>query len=269
MQKAGRTTERGLVILLLDRMRSRMSRGLGIRSLVGVGFAALLVACSLTRDLDYLGKGNGSDGGGGPSPVEVKDASAPPAIDAATNPCPFGNVIRPKEVIADYAVPLTTPDSPQAIACDSGNVLDEDGKTANLDRQSAAEFKGKAAIAQQDVAGCVAVRFDDAVSLRTISVKLGPVADGCGASPCTPNDPENGCGSNAGRQALVFAGPTLNDLHVLAHPRDLPDALITITAATADNATIVDAHYVVVCRGGTISVARDDIGVDAIWAHCP
>ena len=45
--------------------------------------------------------------------------------------------------------------------------------------------------------------------------------------------------------------------------------VFAMTAAAADYAAVVnaDAHFVVVCRGGSGS-GRDDVGVDSVSASC-
>lgn len=230
-------------------------------------------ACSFTRDLDYLSKGD--DAGAAPidgAPEPEASARVEAGTDAAdaANACPFGPRIKPVEVVMGFMAPSVGGD-PQAVACDVGNVLEEDGKTANLDRQRDANFKGKASLGGVGVAGCVLVRFDDAVPLAdlTVTVKLGPIGDGCGVSPCTVDDGDGqNCGTPEGRQAFVFAGATPTTLTPLANPKYTADDLQTY-AMPPQNKPPAGSHYVAVCRGATVSVKRDDVAVDAIWATCP
>lgn len=243
-------------------------------AVLGLASFVALAACTFTRNLDYLQKGDRT----APPAEEQEDAATPPAKpkDSGSvvegpdaNPCPMGNRFRPVEVIQDFTAPSAGGD-PQALACEVDNVLDEDGKTANLDRQSDPSFKGKATLGGVGVAGCVLVRFDDAVPLEnlTVVVKLGPIGDGCGVSPCAVTDDGDGqtCGTPEGRQAFLFAGATLDTMSQLANPKYTADDLLPYVSP---NKAPSGSHFVAVCRGATVSVKRDDVAVDAIWATCP
>jgi hypothetical protein len=234
----------------------RKRTGTARRAAVTVAFLVPLglglVACTFVQDLAYLQRG-GAEGG-------LDEASAPngdaaDAGDVSTSTCPPQGRVRPVRFF-DY-VPQVI-DGGQALTCNLGAVLEEDGNLAKLDRtRNGAD--GRGVLRGYEIAGCVGVEFDASTVLTNIVVRLGPVADGCGVTPC---DPDGGCNSALGLQAYVFAGPTLAELDFVSNPK-----YGTILETRKDQVPS-NTHVVVVCRGGNVSVTRDDVGVDAIWSDC-
>jgi hypothetical protein len=219
-----------------------------------MGALGALAACTFTRDLDYLTRG--ADDGGVHVDVGIEPGDA--GVDGPV--CPPEGRIRPLRSF-DYVPPLPDGEAPQALTCDRENILDEDGKLAMLDRTENGTV-GRGRLKGYEIAGCVGVEFEPNVPVTNVGLRLGPVPDGCRASPC---DPDGGCSSTPGLQAYLFAGTTRDELEFVANPKlagilesqrfDIPPPL-------------KDLHVVVVCRHGNVSVARDDVGVDAVWTEC-
>ncbi len=247
-------------------MRGHRRGRAGGAAVVSVACAAtfVLAACSFVRDLEYLSDNLAVDAG--TDALAVEDRTAPPTPEAAIPPgpvCDAGTVFRPTGFFP-FQAPGVAGETPQALACNQENVIEDDGMLANLDRTTNGTA-GRTTLAGLLVAGCVGVRFDESVKLTNVAMRIGRVADGCGVSPCLEGA-DDGCSTDPGLQALLFAGPNENELRNVSnfkfgmqlevHRERLPE-------------TFAGAHVLVVCRSGNVSVTRDDVGVDAIWAECP
>lgn len=209
-----------------------------------------VVACTFVQDLSYLQRG-GAEGGLDDAPAPNGDAGG----DVSTSMCPPQGRVRPVRFF-DY-VPQVI-DGGQALTCNLDAVLEEDGNLAKLDRtRNGAD--GRGVLRGYEIAGCVGVEFDKTAVLTNIVMRLGPVPDACGVTPC---DPDGGCNSALGLQAYVFAGPSVTELDFVSNPK-----YGTMLERHKDQVP-PSTHVAVVCRGGNVSVTRDDVGVDAIWSDC-
>jgi hypothetical protein len=221
------------------------------------------VACTFLSDLNYLSDGVDAeiseDGGGGgdSSPRVISDVGvSTPGRDAETaDAC---TETRTKPIKATIFEPMGIPgETPQGLACNPENAIEEDNVMANLDRTGNGDI-GKVVLRGKEVAGCVAVDFAPEVSLETFVVRLGPVPDGCGVSPCD----DAGCNTSTGWQAHVFAGPNVSELEYVG----LVKFSFTPEGFRLHTAAALKAHVIVVCRHGNVSATRDDVGLDAVYA---
>ena len=189
--------------------------------------------CSTTVVKNGASSGEGADGPGRRESV----------------PCKSGDTTLPIEAFD------INPDEATGKACNVGNLLDEGGSFAAIDWPGG----GTHEIAGRAVTGCVAAEFSDGVTLSSLSMKMRPVANGCGHA-CTPGD--DGCGS--GWKLSVFAGPSLEKL----------DFLQVLSLTTADffeyRIAVYErfkAKFVASCREPT-PAAGDDIAIDSIYGFC-
>jgi len=189
--------------------------------------------CSTTVVKNGASSGEGADGPGRRESV----------------PCKSGDTTLPIEAFD------INPDEATGKACNVGNLLDEGGSFAAIDWPGG----GTHEIAGRAVTGCVAAEFSDGVTLSSLSMKMRPVANGCGHA-CTPGD--DGCGS--GWKLSVFAGPSLEKL----------DFLQVLSLTTADffeyRIAVYErfkAKFVAICREPT-PAAGDDIAIDSIYGFC-
>jgi hypothetical protein len=237
-------------------MRSRLAAA----GAIAAGWLGL-ASCTFVSDLGYLGdavdggRAVTTDGGADPPRVDGGDPA-----DGGVDACAPGTRILPVRASA-FVPELLDGEAPQAHTCDLERVLVEDDALAGLDRTVNGTV-GRGRLKGEDVAGCVAVEFDQDIASAQIAVKLGRVPDACGVSPC---DPDGGCNTNTGLQALIYAGPSVRELELVGNPK-YGAVIETLRPRLPD--IIRSVNVVLVCRHGNVSVTRDDVGVDAVWAEC-
>lgn len=151
----------------------------------------------------------------------------------------------------------TTPGTEaEGLACDVGNVLDEDDNLTGLARPGAA----KGALLGKEVNGCVGVKFGNGNTISSLIMRMRPLSGMCGHA-CKEGGDE-GCGT--GWKVQIFVGPSFEKLEWLQQlsltTLDLFEYRVAVHRSFA-------AQYAVVCREATPETG-DDIGIDAISGLC-
>jgi hypothetical protein len=164
-------------------------------------------------------------------------------------PCKSGAVTAPVEAWD------ITPDDSVGKVCDFGNILDDDGNVAGLDRLNEGTHK----VAGRDVNGCVAVEFGDNITIQSLIVKMRPVGAGCGHA-CTPG--KDGCGT--GWKVALFVGETYEKLEFLQQLSLTTADMFEYRVAVHES---YKARFGVVCREPT-PTGGDDIAIDSIAGLC-
>lgn len=151
----------------------------------------------------------------------------------------------------------TTPGSEaEGLACDIGNVLDDDGNLTGLARPGAE----KGTLVGHEVNGCVGVKFGDGNTISSLVMKMRPLSGMCGHS-C--KEGADGCGT--GWKVQIFVGPSFEKLQWLQQlsltTNDLFEYRVAVHRSYA-------AQYAVVCRDAATPETGDDIGIDIISGLC-
>ncbi len=153
------------------------------------------------------------------------------------------------------AITDATPAGAEGTSCDHESALADDGTPA------IASWAGpsKGTIDSIDVGGCLLAQFGTGVKLKSLTMKLRPVAGGCGHT-CSPGD--EGCGTGWGVE--LFAGTSPKKLkHVQTLTLTTGDFFEYRVAVSASYA----AKYMAICKAPT-GTDTDDIALDSVYGFC-
>lgn len=145
-----------------------------------------------------------------------------------------------------------TPSNSAGSVCGLANILDEDGKEANL-----ASGAAPGLLLDREVNGCAAVEFSEGVTISSLIMKMRPTGSACGQS-CSGE----GCGT--GWKVGIFVGPSLDQLDYLQQ------LSLTQTETFEYRVAVYGARlarFAVVCREATPNTG-DNIAIDALSGLC-
>ncbi len=185
--------------------------------------------------------------------------SPPASVDGPTedppDAVPDAQSCSEEGIALPVAITDATPASAEGTSCGHESANAEDGTPAIVTWTGPAKGKLDAI----DVGGCLLVQFGKGVKLKSLTMKMRPVAGGCGHT-CSPGD--KGCGTGWGVQIFAGTSPTkLKHVQTLTLTTgDFFEYRIAVSESYA-------AKYMAICKAPT-GPDTDDIALDSVYGFC-